>query len=113
MARQQFREDLYHRLNVINIEMPADWRQRVLIGSDRKQSSTARENLEYFASMYRNVDPANIDFVSYCWGAHSNTLDLHIPVLPMPDDGRVEQSSRRQVENVPETPPACDNPGTY
>lgn len=28
------------------IEMPADWRERVLIGSDRKQSATARENLE-------------------------------------------------------------------
>ena len=28
------------------IETPPDWRQRVLIGSDRKQSATARENLE-------------------------------------------------------------------
>jgi hypothetical protein len=28
-----------------NIEMPDDWRQRVLVGSDRKQSATARENL--------------------------------------------------------------------
>jgi hypothetical protein len=27
------------------IEMPADWRERVRIGSDRKQSATARENL--------------------------------------------------------------------
>ena len=27
------------------IAMPADWRERVRIGSDRKQSSTARENL--------------------------------------------------------------------
>jgi hypothetical protein len=32
------------------IEMPADWRQRVLIGSDRKQSATARENLEAVAA---------------------------------------------------------------
>jgi len=28
------------------IDVPADWRQRVLIGSDRKQSATARENLD-------------------------------------------------------------------
>ncbi len=28
-----------------NIEKPDDWRQRVLIGSDREQSATARENL--------------------------------------------------------------------
>jgi hypothetical protein len=26
-------------------ELPADWRERVLVGSDRKQSGTARENL--------------------------------------------------------------------
>jgi hypothetical protein len=32
--------------NACGIETPADWRQRVLIGSDRKQSATARENLE-------------------------------------------------------------------
>lgn len=29
-----------------NIELPADWKERVMIGSDRKQSGTARENLE-------------------------------------------------------------------
>lgn len=28
-----------------NIEKPNDWRQRVLVGSDRQQSATARENL--------------------------------------------------------------------
>lgn len=27
------------------MEMPADWKQRVIIGADRKQSATARENL--------------------------------------------------------------------
>ena len=27
-------------------ELPEDWRERVLVGSDRKQSGTARENLE-------------------------------------------------------------------
>ncbi|HVY88455.1 MAG TPA: hypothetical protein VG942_06275 [Hyphomonadaceae bacterium] len=28
------------------IEVPSDWRQRIVIGSDRKQSGTARENLK-------------------------------------------------------------------
>ena len=42
-----------------------------------------------------------------------DTLDLNIPVLPMPNGGRVSQSVTRQVENVPDSPPACDNPGTY
>jgi hypothetical protein len=33
-------------LDACGIEVPADWRERVLIGSDRRQSATARENLE-------------------------------------------------------------------
>ena len=32
-------------LGYLGIDMPADWRERVRIGSDRKQSGTARENL--------------------------------------------------------------------
>jgi hypothetical protein len=32
-------------LDYCGIEMPADWRERVQVGSDRKQSGTARENL--------------------------------------------------------------------
>ena len=32
-------------LNACGIELPEDWRERVRIGSDRKQSGTARENL--------------------------------------------------------------------
>jgi len=32
-------------LETCGIEMPDDWRERVRIGSDRKQSGTARENL--------------------------------------------------------------------
>jgi len=31
--------------NACGIERPDDWRERVLVGSDRKQSGTARENL--------------------------------------------------------------------
>ena len=42
-----------------------------------------------------------------------DTLDLHFPFLPMPNGGRVEQQAVKQVENVPDSPPACDNPGTY
>ena len=41
-AADRFFADL---LETCGIERPADWRQRVLIGSDRKQSGTARENL--------------------------------------------------------------------
>ncbi len=32
-------------LDACGIAMPVDWRERVLVGSDRKQSGTARENL--------------------------------------------------------------------
>lgn len=42
-----------------------------------------------------------------------DTLDLGIPFLPTPGDGRVSQTSVRRVANVPDVPPACDNPGTY
>ena len=39
-------------LEVCGIEKPDDWKERVRIGADRKQSGTARENLswnnEYF-----------------------------------------------------------------
>ena len=54
-------EDLVHHLKAVDgskaesffatlfdaagISMPADWRERVVVGSDRKQSGTARENL--------------------------------------------------------------------
>jgi hypothetical protein len=32
-------------LNACGIEMPRNWRERVTVGSDRRQSGTARENL--------------------------------------------------------------------
>jgi hypothetical protein len=32
-------------LDACRIERPGDWRERVRIGADRKQSGTARENL--------------------------------------------------------------------
>ena len=36
-------------LEAAGIDMPADWRERVRVGSDRKQSGTARENLRGIA----------------------------------------------------------------
>lgn len=39
---EKFFTDLFESYG---IEKPADWRERVLIGSDREQSGTARENL--------------------------------------------------------------------
>lgn len=36
-------------LEACGIAMPADWRDRILVGSDRKQSGTARENLRGIA----------------------------------------------------------------
>jgi hypothetical protein len=42
-----------------------------------------------------------------------DSLHLHFPFLPMPNGGRVDEKARRQVENVPDSPPACDNPRTY
>jgi hypothetical protein len=38
-------------------ELPADWRERVLVGSDRKQSGTARENLSGLQDVIPDVLP--------------------------------------------------------
>lgn len=42
-AAEVFFRDLF---NFADIELPDDWRARIRIGSDRKQSGTARENLD-------------------------------------------------------------------
>lgn len=42
-AAESFFTELFDHLNMG--ELPADWRERVRIGSDREQSTTARENL--------------------------------------------------------------------
>ncbi len=42
-AAETFFADLLHELGMG--ELPADWRERIRIGSDREQSGTARENL--------------------------------------------------------------------
>jgi hypothetical protein len=41
-SADRFFDDLF---DACGVERPADWRERVRIGSDRKQSGTARENL--------------------------------------------------------------------
>lgn len=42
---QEAEEYFQNLLDACGIEMPSDWKERVLVGSDRKQSGTARENL--------------------------------------------------------------------
>jgi Flp pilus assembly protein TadG len=39
------------------------------------------------------------------------SLDLGIPLLPMPDHGTVTQSARGEVQNVPAGPLPCEGPG--
>lgn len=49
------------------------------------------------------VDPERIDFVSYCWGSHANTLDLHIPDMngPRAPFVAVTRALRRHCRGVP------------
>ncbi len=54
-------------------------------------------------------DPLPGDVVTVTVSFHS--LDLGIPLLPLPDDGTVTQSSRNEIQNVPDTPLPCDGPG--
>ena len=55
-------------LETCGIEMPADWRERVRIGSDRKQSGTARENLTgvnvEFPKVLPDAQKAMVDMVA-------------------------------------------------
>ncbi|MBO9712874.1 hypothetical protein [Sphingomonas sp.] len=44
-------------LDACGIAMPADWRERVAIGSDRKQSGTARENLTGLSLQFPDALP--------------------------------------------------------
>ncbi len=36
-----------------------------------------------------------------------DTLDMHLPFLPLPDGGHVTQTAEARVENVPPVPLAC------
>jgi Flp pilus assembly pilin Flp len=94
-----------------------DWGACVKPGIERQAAQPA---LSPVASTYRWTDEDGTtlsrpvlrgDFVEVT--VAFDALDLHLPFLPMPGDGRVSQSATRQVDNVPDAPPACDNPGTY
>lgn len=39
------------------------------------------------------------------------SLHLGLPFLPVPEDGRVRQSSTARIESIPALPPPCDGPG--
>lgn len=60
-------------LSACAIEKPSDWKERVLIGSDRKQSATARENI--------NKGEALFDFPDELPEKHKNLVDLSVPGL--------------------------------
>jgi 2,4-dienoyl-CoA reductase-like NADH-dependent reductase (Old Yellow Enzyme family) len=49
------------------------------------------------------VDPAKVDFVTYCWGSHANTLDLHIPDMngPRAPFVAIATALRRECRGVP------------
>lgn len=50
----------------MGIELPGDWKERVLIGSDRKQSGTARENLDLRGvEVPKTLPQAQKDLVDY------------------------------------------------
>ncbi|MEO7602849.1 MAG: hypothetical protein ABIS39_06255 [Sphingomicrobium sp.] len=55
-------------LETCGIDLPDDWRERVRIGSDRKQSGTARENLTgvsvEFPKVLPNAQKAMVDMVA-------------------------------------------------
>ena len=54
-------------------------------------------------------EPKAGDVVQVTVSFHS--LDLGIPLLPLPDGGTVSQSSKNEVQNVPDSPVPCDGPG--
>jgi len=52
-------------LDHCGIDMPADWRERIRIGSDRKQSATARENLDGAIDLPDDLPAAQKRLVDY------------------------------------------------
>lgn len=59
-------------LAAAGIERPADWRERVVIGADRKQSRTARENLKL---------PEGLVFPASLPEAQRRLVEFHAPGL--------------------------------
>ena len=59
-------------LGAAGIDMPGDWRERIKVGSDRKLSRTARENLKL---------PAGLVFPDTLPDTQRRLVDLHAPGL--------------------------------
>jgi isopenicillin N synthase-like dioxygenase len=59
-------------LAAAGIERPADWRERVIIGADRRQSRTARENLKL---------PAGLEFPASLPETQRRLVEFHAPGL--------------------------------
>ena len=59
-------------LAACGIDLPADWRERVRIGSDRKLSRTARENL---------MLPPGVSFPAELPEQQKQLVDFHAPGL--------------------------------
>lgn len=59
-------------LAAAGIERPSDWRERVLVGADRKQSRTARENLKL---------PTGLEFPSSLPEVQRRLVEFHAPGL--------------------------------
>jgi hypothetical protein len=59
-------------LSAAGVERPADWRERVLVGADRKQSRTARENLKL---------PEGLEFPSSLPEVQRRLVEFHAPGL--------------------------------
>lgn len=60
-------------LSACGIDKPADWRERVRVGSDRKQSGTARENLD--------VSRSHFDFPSDLPETQKRLVEYNAPGL--------------------------------
>lgn len=60
-------------LQAAGIDRPADWRERVIVGADRKQSRTARENL--------TLAPQGLTFPSSLPETQRRLVDFHAPGL--------------------------------
>ena len=54
LKTKTFFEDL---LGTADINLPRDWKDRILVGSDREQSGTARENLDMRGPQVPDVLP--------------------------------------------------------
>ncbi|MBX9460451.1 MAG: hypothetical protein KL785_04405 [Brevundimonas sp.] len=59
-------------MDAAGIDLPEDWRERVTIGADRRQSRTARENLKL---------PEGLEFPAELPETQRRLVDFHAPGL--------------------------------